>query len=175
VACDYSEETVRVLTDGLPEPPTEAVPGRTFAAAMHRGTYFGAVLFLRLWRNGKWDSDTAITRRDGAGWAHPSSCGGGAWANPYGRPVDGWDGEALLPICGGTRSGMDDEHGKFRSATAVDAFAAERVALIECKIAAKTFRYPIESPLGAFVIVVDGDEEPALSPCDQDGNRLDRR
>ena len=148
-------------------------PARTFAAAMHRGEYFGAVLFLRLWRNGTWDSDTAITCRDGASWAYPSSCAGGGWANPYHRPDDGWDDEPLL-ICGGTGSGMDDEEEHFRSATAVDGLAAKRVASIEYTIAGTTFTYPIESPIGAFVIVVEGEVQPTLSARDHDGTPLNR-
>jgi hypothetical protein len=171
MAWDFSEETVRVLIDGLPEPPPVAVPGLTFPAALHRGDYFGAVLFLRLWRDGNWDSDTAITYREGTGWAHPSSCGGGGWTNPYNRPNDGWNGDPLM-ICGGSGSGMDDDDGHFRNATAVDGLAAKAVAAIEYTTAGKTLQYPIDSPLGAFVIVVESDEQPMLSARGRDGSPL---
>jgi hypothetical protein len=168
---DFSEETVRVLTDGLPEPPPAAVPGLTFPAALHRGGFFGAVLFLRLWRNGNWDSDTAITCREGTGWAYPSSCGGGGWTDPYNRPIDGWNGDPLM-ICGGSGSGMDDDDGNVRYATAVDGLAAKAVAAIEYTTAGKTLRYSIDSPLGAFVIVVEGEERPMLSARGGDGTPL---
>jgi hypothetical protein len=171
MAWDFSEETVRVLTDGLPEPPPAAVPGLTFPAALHRGDYFGAVLFLRLWRNGNWDSDTAITCREGSGWAYPSSCGGGGWINPYNRPIDGWNGDPLM-ICGGSGSGMEEDDGHFRYATAVDGLAAKAVAAIECTAAGKPLRYSIDARLGAFVIVVEGEERPMLSALGRDGTPL---
>ena len=103
---DFAEETVRVLTSGLPPSPPEPSPGLTFAAACHQGDRFGAVLFLRLWRNGQWDSDTAITERSEDGWAYPSACGGGGWLNPYERPAAGWDGEPIA-LLGANRIGSE--------------------------------------------------------------------
>jgi hypothetical protein len=70
---------------------------------------------------------------------------------------------------------MDDEDGESRSATALDGLAAKRVASIDYTIAGTTLKYPIESPLGAFVIVVEGEVQPTLSARNHDGAPLDRR
>lgn len=161
---DFAAETVRVLTEGLPDPPAVPTPGVTFAAAVHHGDHFGAVLWLRLWHNGEWDSDTAITERDDESWTWPSACGGGGWIDPYERP-DGWDGEAIL-VMGVNQQAAEAEDGSLRHATAVEGMAARRVKSILCTTATEKFTYSVDSPLGAFVVVVEGAERPTLTPLD---------
>jgi hypothetical protein len=164
---DFAEATVRVLTGGLPAPPPVPVPGVTFPVAVHRGERLGAVLFLRMWRNGRWDSDMAITERDGEGWVAPWSCGGGGWGDPYQRPEDGWDGEPLL-IHGSASYESERDDGSVTRASAIAGVAAPKVARILCTNEATTFTYEVDSPLGAFVIVVEGDD-PSLVGLGNDG------
>jgi hypothetical protein len=57
VAYDIGEQTVKVLTEGLPALPDRFEPSQTLPVALWRGERNGAVLFLRLWRNGNYDSD----------------------------------------------------------------------------------------------------------------------
>ncbi len=166
---DFAKEAVRVLSEGLPEAPRSPTPGHTFPAALHRGDRFGAVLFLRLWRNGQWDSDTAITRRGGHGWAEPSACGGGPWVNPYehGRELGG-DVEVFSTI--GSREVTPD--GEPEDVVVVEGMVRPGVAGVLCRTSRGTFRYDIDSAVGAFVIVVEGNEEPSLVPVDHSGEPL---
>ncbi|HSH58786.1 MAG TPA: hypothetical protein VK988_03925 [Acidimicrobiales bacterium] len=106
---EVGEWTVQVLENGLPRLPDHLEPGETVPVAFWRGQRFGAVLHMRLWRNGRWDSDCAVTERDAeGGWEHPSSWAGGGWVNPFERPDDGWDGEPVLWI-GRRLLGFDDD------------------------------------------------------------------
>src|SRR5689334_15044239 len=102
-----------VLLNGLPEPPVEPVAGREFVVARHDNGAVGAVLRLRLWRNGEWDSDAEIVWRSSDGWEPSSGSGGGGWIDPYQRPRAGWDGQPLLRM--GTHWMQEDD----RSAMAV--------------------------------------------------------
>ena len=77
---DIDAWTVRVLEDGVPPLPGRLEPSQTVPVAVWRGEAHGAVLFLRLWRNGNMDCDCAITeRRAGGGWDMPMGWGGSAW------------------------------------------------------------------------------------------------
>src|SRR4051794_12188158 len=60
VAYDIGEQTVKVVTEGLPALPDRFEPSQTLPVALWRGERNGAVLFVRLWRNGNYDSDCAI-------------------------------------------------------------------------------------------------------------------
>jgi hypothetical protein len=90
---DIEEWTVRVLEDGLPLLPGRLERGETLPVAFWCGERYGAVLFVRLWKNGQPDSDCAITERapDGS-WLEPSGWGGGPWIDdPVVRSTTGWD------------------------------------------------------------------------------------
>ena len=156
-----------VLRNGLPDPPATPVPGREFAVAKHDNVAVGAVLWLRLWRNGQWDSDAEIVRRGDDGWEPSGSSGGGGWIDPYQRPTRGWDGNSLLQM--GTH--WYSENGQ--SAVAVIGMVAKCVSAIEYKTESDRSVYPIESALGAYVIVVEGDREPTLTPLSADLGRID--
>jgi hypothetical protein len=97
---DIGEQTVRVLSSGLPPLPSRLEPSLTFPAAMWRGDRYGAVLFLRVWRDGNIDSDCAISERNTDGsWEEPLSWGGGGWIdNPLVRSQTGWDGDQILVL-----------------------------------------------------------------------------
>src|SRR6266516_2738553 len=72
VGWDFSEATVRVLTDGLPTPPSSPEPGVTFPVALHRGERLGAVLSSG---SGETANGTATQRSQNArttvGSSHP--------------------------------------------------------------------------------------------------------
>src|SRR5262249_4344250 len=95
---DIGEQTVNVLTDGLPALPDRFEPSQTLPLALWRGERSGAVLFVRLWRNGNYDSDCAITERAADGsWDEPSAWGGSGWIDdPLHRPDEGWDGDPVV-------------------------------------------------------------------------------
>jgi hypothetical protein len=100
---DVGEWTVRVLEGGLPTLPERLEPGQTVAVARWRGEHYGAVLFVRLWKNRVVDSDCAITERAADGsWEEPSSWGGTGWIDdPLVRSQTGWDGDPVVWL--GTR------------------------------------------------------------------------
>jgi hypothetical protein len=108
---DIAEWTVRVLEDGLPPLPDRLELGQTVPVAFWRGEKYGAVLFVRLWKNGQPDSDCAITeRREDGSWDEPSSWGGSAWIDdPLSRPADGWDGDPVVWLGSSGRGEVADE------------------------------------------------------------------
>lgn len=61
MAFDVGAETVRVLSEGLAPPPQTLERGETAPFALWTHLAYGAVLFIRRWRNDVWDSDCAIT------------------------------------------------------------------------------------------------------------------
>lgn len=158
-----------MLTDGLPERPRSPVPGQTFPAALHRGDRYGAVLFLRLWRNGQWDSDTAITRRTPEGWAEPWGCSGGPWVDPYSSSIR-LDGQ--VEVFSTHMSEGVTASGDPAQFVAVEGMVAPAVASLLCATSTGSFTYSIDSAVRAFVIVVDGNESPSLVPLDRAGQPL---
>jgi len=50
--------------------------------------------------------------------------------------------------------------------------AARRVASIICATPTTSFTYKIESALGAFVVVVEGEQAPTLTPFDANGHAV---
>lgn len=94
---DISLETVSVLKSGFQGPPPYLERGETAAFASWVREPYGAVFFIRRWKNGEWDTDLAITTQDLNGnWLEPGSYGGSGWWDPYDRPTKGWDGEPIL-------------------------------------------------------------------------------
>jgi hypothetical protein len=139
--------TVRVLERGLPVLPERLEPSGTVPVALWRGARHGAVLFVRLWRNGNIDSDCAIAGRgDDGRWMEPTFMAGGAWIDdPLVRPALGWDGASVLWL---GDVGMGDVR-------AVQGAASEQVAGIEVEQAGRTWTVPVGSPCGAFVVGVE--------------------
>ncbi len=112
---DIGEWTVRVLNGGLPPVPAGLEPGQTVPVALWRGERYGAVLFLRLWKDGNVDSDCAIAARaeDGS-WNEPSAWGGSGWIDdPLVRSRGGRDGDpvAWLGSSGIGEATEDDDSG----------------------------------------------------------------
>jgi hypothetical protein len=108
---DIAEWTVRVLEDGLPPLPDRLDRGQTVPVAFWRGERYGAVLFVRLWKNGQPDSDCAITERAADGsWEEPSSWGGGPWIDdPVVRSESGRDGDHVLWLGSNALGGDEPE------------------------------------------------------------------
>jgi hypothetical protein len=161
---DVGEWTVRVLEQGLPDLPDRLEPSQTVPLALWRGEQHGAVLFVRLWRNGQFDCDLAITERavDGS-WAEPLGWGGGAWIDdPFVRPDEGWDGDPVLWL------GIGATH----DCLAVRGAAAATVAAIEVEHEGERWQVPVDSPTGAFVVGVENPREPILRAVDDAGRPL---
>lgn len=141
---------MQVLEEGLPPLPERLEKGQTVPIALWRGERYGAVVFVRLWRNGQVDHDCAITSRaDDGAWEEPSSYGGSAWIDdPLHRPESGWDGEPVewIGVTG------------IQEIRAVKGVASLEVASIGVEQSGRKWRVPIDSPAGAFVV---GLEDPA--------------
>lgn len=126
---DVERETVRVLEERF-TPPTSLARSETAAFARWIHEPFGAVLFIRRWRNDNFDSDLTITCRDRVGqWVEPGFSGGsGAW-DPFERPTDGWDGE---PVSWGGESGSTvGEEGAEAYVRVFEGMASRAVANLE--------------------------------------------
>jgi hypothetical protein len=165
---DIGKETVQVLTEGLAALPQNFEPSQTLPLALWRGERNGAVLFVRLWRNGNYDSDCAITERASDGsWCHPDGWGGSGWIDgPLHRPEAGWDGD---PVAWLGRTVVESEEGVVR---VVSGAASKRVAGIEVEQAGRKWLHPIESQCGAFVVGVESPESATLQALDQHGQPL---
>jgi hypothetical protein len=164
VAFDVGEWTVRVLEDGLPPLPERLEPSQIVPVAAWRGERHGAVLFVRLWRNGQVDSDCAITqRRADGGWDEPWGWGGGPWVDdPLVRSETGWDGS---PVAWLGTSGND-------GVRAVEGAASKQVAAIEVEQAGRKWTVAIDSPCGAFVVGIESPGPASVRAVDEHGRML---
>ena len=162
---DIGEWTVRVLEEGLPALPRRMDASQTVPVAVWRGDRHGAVLFVRLWRNGRFDSDCAISERGADGsWEQPMVWGGGPWLDePLVRSQSGWEGWPAVWL--GT-TGADD-------VLAVRGAASARVAAIRVEQAGRVSLLPVDSPCGAVVVGVYAGAGPAtLEPVGPDAEVL---
>jgi hypothetical protein len=164
VGFDVFEGTVRVLEEGLPPLPQRLEPSQTVPVAVWRGESHGAVLFVRLWRNGNMDCECAITeRRAGGGWEEPMGSGGGGWIDdPLVRPEEGWQGDAVLWLGESGSNGV----------RAVRGAASKRVSAIEVEQAGRRRSLPVESPCGAFVVGIESQEPAVVRALDEHGRAL---
>ena len=164
MALEIGEWTSRVLAEGMPPLPEWLEPSAAIPIALWRGKRHGAVLFVRLWRNGTVDNECAISERapDGS-WARPGSWGGCGWIDdPLVRSATGWDGDPVAWLGCSSQGGV----------RAVLGAASRQVAAIAVEQDGHNWTVPIESACGAFIV---GLEEPAvvrLSVLDRHGRRL---
>lgn len=166
-------ETVRVLTEGLTPPPSLERGGTAaFARWIHEP--YGAVFFVRLWKNSEWDTDLAITTQDSSGnWLEPGGYGGGGWWNPFDRPVEGWEGNPIL--WGGESSrdlGEDDQEELL--VRVIDGMASTRVARLEVHDAEGNLFdvVDIREDTGVFLVGVLGGGLYTISAFGGDGSIL---
>jgi hypothetical protein len=144
---DIDEWTPQVLTKGLPPLPERLEPCQRVPVALWRGERHGAVLFVRLRSDGDTEFDCAIAERtqDGS-WKEANSWGGGAPADiPLVRNKKGWAGEQVL-----WKGMLSDEDVR-----AVSGVAAVAIAAIEVEQGDRGWTFPIDSPCGAFVVVLE--------------------
>jgi hypothetical protein len=197
---DVGEWTVRVLEGGLPPLPDRLEPGgQTVPLALWRGERYGAVVFVRLWKNGQPDYDCAITERAGDGsWQEPGGWGGSAWIeDPLVRPGEGWDGDPVAWL--GTSAMSLDADDEWDEATslgesaaaesdavfdrvdelmvqsdvrAIVGAASQKVAAIEVERAGRSWTVPVESSCGAFIVGIEGPGVATLRPLGHDGRPL---
>lgn len=77
---DIGEWTAQILNDGLPPLPERLDRGEIAPIVAWRGTSYGAVLFIRIWKNGNVDTECAIAERAADGsWGEPGGWGGSGW------------------------------------------------------------------------------------------------
>ena len=166
--------TVRVLEGGLPTAPEHLEPGRTHPVAVWRGRRAGAVLFVRRLRNGRYDSECAITERDEDGrWVEPWAWGGGGWVNPAPRlrPGDGWDGEPVLWM-GESTTALENEDGSWTEVVVAEGIAARRVAALRVEAAGGVEVFPVDGDSGAFLVGVEVRGTVRVVPLDARGDAL---
>jgi hypothetical protein len=163
---DIGQWAVQVLEHGLPPLPAELERGQTVPAAVWRGDQAGGVLFVRLWKNGQPDSEIAIARRGADGSWEVPSWGGGPWVDdPMMRPADGWDGDAVAWLHHSGQFTQGDNDGMRAQAGA----AAEGIAAIRVEQAGRTWSVPVDSPCGAFIVVMDSLRPARLCAIDEHG------
>jgi hypothetical protein len=169
MAMDIGEWTVRVLDHGLPALPARLERGETVPAAVWQGKRAGGVVFVRLWKNGQPDSEVAIARRAADGSWEVPSWGGGPWIDdPMIRPEDGWDGSPVLWLQHAGQFVQGDTDGVRAQAGA----AARRVAAIQVEQAGRTWSVPVDSPCGAFIVVMESLAPARLCAVDERGEAV---
>ena len=162
---DYIErETMRVLTEGLPEMPERLERGQTIPLARWHGERFGAVLFVRRWKNDQIDTDTAISQR----------LPDGTWEEPYAYSGGPWFHEPLAPLPRGTAAGAiawSGLHGNDEALVSIGK-ATDQVAGVQVSQCGRSWVVPVESPSGAVLVGVEGDEAPTWVAIDQKGSHI---
>jgi hypothetical protein len=162
---DIDECTTLVLSGGLPPLPASLEPGKTLPLARGLGDHYGAVLFVRRWRNDNVDCDVAILARDSSGsWAEFTTSSGSAWIDdPLTRSESGWNGEQVLWL---GISGRDDVR-------VVRGAASDQVAAIRLKQEAQPVRvYSVDSSSGAFLVGIESPGPAQLEPLSRSGETL---
>jgi len=163
---DIADWAVHVLEQGLPPLPAHLERGETVPAAVWRGDDVGGVLFVRLWQDGRPDSEVALARRGADGSWEVPSWGGGPWVDdPLVRPADGWDGAAVVWL---HHSGQFTQ-GETDGVRAQAGAAAEGIAAVRVEQADRTWSVPVDSPCGAFIVVMDSLRPARLCAVDERG------
>jgi hypothetical protein len=168
MAFDVGVETVRVLEEGLAPLPAHLEPSQTVAVALWRGERYGAVLFVRLWRNGDFDCDCAIAWRAADGsWEEPGSWGGSGWIDdPLVRSETGWDGDPVLWL------GLQSLERGADEVRACLGAASTEAAAIEVQHAGRAWTVPIDSPCGAFIVGLEAPGPATMRALDRNGRPL---
>jgi hypothetical protein len=172
VAYDLEGVALEVLERGLPEVPSDLAPdGSTVPVARATWGDFGAVLFVRRWRNGQWDCDTAVTRRDRNGkWLEPSGYGGGPWIETgLRRPAAGWDGFPIVWM-GSAGCDLERDDGEYDFIVGYRAAAAATVAAVRVEQGDVNYTAQIASSAGAVIVLAYGDRPARLSALDATGS-----
>ena len=170
---DLEAVAVAVLENGLgPVPDDLPWDGSTVPVACATWEPFGAVLFVRRWRNGQWDSDTAITDRAPDGrWNLPNGCGGSAWLDTgLTRPAAG---EPLVWL-GSSASGLPAPDGTYPEVVAHRGVASRAVETLRVEQAGVTRIEPVESSAGAVLVLGDADLPIEVVALDAGGHPLDQ-
>ena len=124
---------------------------------------------MRLWKDGQPDSEVAIARRAADGSWEAPSWGGGPWIDdPMVRPEDGWDGSPVVWL----QHAGQFVHGERDGVRAQAGAAAWRVAAIQVEQAGRTWSVPVDSPCGAFIVVMESLEPARLCAVDERGEVL---
>jgi hypothetical protein len=159
---DIPAWTVTVLEEGLPPLPAQLEKSQTVPLALWRGERYGAVLFVRLWRNGDFDHDCAITTKADGSWDEPHSYGGGGWMDdPLRRSQSGWDGD---PVSWAGTTALNEVR-------AVKGAASLQVGSIGVEQEGRRWQVPIESA-GAFIVGLEDPAPATLRALDHDGGPL---
>lgn len=173
-------ESAQILIEGLPELPAAPRPdGDPTALASWQGAGFGAVLWLRWLRNGEFDAECVVLRRDRDGeWTdYATSNSGGGWypcvdeASATWRRLDEdpghvwatWCDDGTTPVDGVDAAG--DGALRIASGFVVPAISALRV---ECATVAP-YVVRAHPRTGAVLLGMFGQSGPHVVPLDAAG------
>jgi hypothetical protein len=156
---DVEMETVRTLNEGLASVPEALERSQTAAFARWERKPYGAVFFVRRWRNDQYDTDCAITGQDASdAWLPPMGYSGGGFPDPFQRPDDGWDGQPIVWFGEDLSSFGEDED--ITVVRAVNGMASRSVAELEVFDSAGNLfdRVAIRDDTGIFLIGLVGED-----------------
>lgn len=164
-------ETVRILKDGFAGPPPSLERGETAAFAAWVREPYGAVFFMRRWKNGQWDTDLAITTQSSNGeWIEPAGYSGSGWRDPYDRPSAGWQGQPI--VWEGETSSTVGEEGQDVVVSVFEGMASPQVAKLEVIDAQGQLvdAIDIRQDTGVFIVGVIGEESHTVIARGHDGS-----
>lgn len=170
-------EELSILENGLPSLPTTLGDDEVVPVARWIGPHFGAVLCVA-WSGERDDperylsSEIYVFRRVEQGWESPNGGGGGGWFDPpLVRPNLDADFAAIVHAhsCGEPARPLEPLRWSYISAYGYTGTAAKTV---EVEDDDAIVQREIESPLGVFIVVVDGTRRALVRVRRADGSVL---
>jgi hypothetical protein len=158
----YEEHALQALIDGPPGYGSGPRPGEAVPIARWVGERHGAVLMLRLRRDGIWDGTTLHFERYRGGWELYLGAGG-PWGDPTDRPLEGWDG-AHIDWFGASEAG---------NVRVVRGQVSGSVTRLVMDPAGAGHALEIEPITGAYLAGNEGTESLRLVAYDADGASVD--
>lgn len=107
----------------------------------------------------------------GTNYDKPSGCGGGAWIDPFDRRDGRWRTHPITAVVTYWTS-QEDNDGNVTEVGAVAGMVSSAVKAIRCGTSPDTFTYDVDSPVGAFVIVMEHADNVELTAIEAVGNEL---
>jgi hypothetical protein len=134
---------------------------------------FAVVYWLGIEEQGEWVEECSIALRTGDTWSETTRGGGHGegWETPWRPPSDGWNGRAL--VVGGS-SGMDlpNDGDQMVLVRGVYGFVSEQVRAIRSTQGGASRVVDVASPVGAFVVLLIGEDSAELQGLDSDGQAI---
>jgi hypothetical protein len=133
-----------------------------------------AVLRVTVGPDGDWYQQCSMAvRSEDRRWAESGSGGGhgSGWDTPWRPSEQTLDGRSIV-IMGSTGSDLPDNRGSVGFVRAVHGFVHPQVRAIRVRTTASERVVDVTSPVGAFVVVVRGDDPVELQGLDETGGSV---